>query len=295
MFPEFDVIQRFLFDKTAVRGEIVRLKNSYQTIISQQNYPAAIQHWLGQALSASVLLSATIKYEGLLILQVQTEGPLKVLLAHSTNDFHIRGLAQWEQEKTMPESFAKAAGKGHLAITIQPKTGQRYQGVVGLAETDLAAAVAKYFHQSEQLATYLLLAADDNAAGGLLLQNMPAPTDTVYDNFWEHAVKLAQTLTADELLNLPNQTILHRLYHEEDIVLFDAEPVSFRCTCSQLKSEQVLQTMTYEEVKELLQVHKNIVVTCEFCNHPYAFDAIDIARVFTPGAQGYNAVSEKPL
>ena len=288
MQTEYDVIQRFIFDKTAVRGEIVRLKASYQTIIAQQPYPQPVAIWLGEALAGATLLSATIKFEGQLILQVQTQGPLKVLVAHSTHDHHIRGLAKWKQAQELPSSFAQAASSGNLAITLQPKQGQPYQGVVGLAGTNLATAIENYFHQSEQLATFLLLAADGDTAAGLLLQNMPTPTDTSYDYFWEHVLQLVQTLSAQELLTLPNQMILHRLYHQEDVVLFEADPVSFRCTCSQAKSEQILRTMTYDEAKEILTEYPNIVVTCEFCNHPYRFDAVDVARVFTQGAHPQN-------
>lgn len=292
MQTEYDIIQRFVFDKTAVRGEIVRLKSSYQTILNQQPYPAPVAAWLGEALAGASLLSATIKFEGMLILQVQTAGPLKVLVAHSTNDGHIRGLAKWDQEQILPDEFAQAAPAGNLAITIQPKQGQRYQGVVSLDNTNLATAIESYFHQSEQLATFLFLAADGNTAAGLLLQNMPVKSDTAYNYFWEHVIKLAATLTANELLSLPNKTILHRLYHEEDIMLFEGGPISFRCTCSTAKSEQMLLTMSYDEVNELLQEYPNIIVTCEFCNHPYTFDAVDVARIFKGAHQQNSAPSQ---
>ena len=267
MQTEYDVVQRFLFDQKTVRGEIVRLKASYQTILKQQPYPAAINEWLGEALAGAALLSSTIKFQGQLILQVQADGPLKLLVAHSTHGYHIRGLAQ-------------AVGHGTLGITIQPEQGEPYQGVVNLATSSLSTAIENYFHQSEQLATFLLLAADGDIAAGLLLQNMPAFSDTTYDYFWEHAVNLARTLTTQELLTLPTETILHRLYHEEDIMLFDADPVSFRCSCSSARSEQILRNLSPQEAEEMVAQDTTIVVTCEFCKHAYTFDCVDVARVF---------------
>lgn len=280
---ENDSLQRFMFEKTAVRGEIVRLHNSYQTILQQQTYNEYVGNWLGEALCAAALLSATIKFDGVLIFQVQGDGPLKTLLAHSDNELHIRGLAQTRSEK-IPANFATAVGKGHLVITLKTNEGPGYQGVVDLSTKSLATAVEDYFHQSEQLATFLFLAADGNCAAGLLLQNMPMQTDTLYDNFWDHITQLAQTLTATELLSLPNQTLLHRLYHEEDILLFEQEHISFRCTCSPEKCEVALKAVPADEIQELLDTHKKIIVTCEFCNHPYDFDAIDVARVMMVGA-----------
>ncbi|CAM4453892.1 MAG: 33 kDa chaperonin [Legionellaceae bacterium] len=286
MTVEYDVLQRFLFNESSVRGVFVRLNQSYQTIINQHAYPQIAAEWLGEATVASVLLSAGIKYQGQLILQVQSSGTLKVLVAQCTNNNHIRGMVKWDTEASLPSNFTDAIDQGLLVITVQTDNGQRYQGYVELANKTLAVGLIDYFYQSEQIPTFLILAANDKTAAGFLLQKLPsALTDTLYDDFWEYVVKLAETLTKDELLNLSNQTILYRLFHEIDITLFDGESVSFGCSCSIARSEKILQTMSYDEaqaiLKESLLENPVIKVTCEFCNRSYEFDPVDVARIFS--------------
>lgn len=285
---EFDTIQRFLFQEAPVRGEIVRLQATYQAILERHPYPPVVGKLLGEALSAAALLSASIKFVGSLILQLQGDGPLNLLVVQSNNDYHLRGLAKWQGE--VPEDFQQAVGQGHMAITITPAEGERYQGVVDLNSYSLSAAIEAYFAQSEQLPTCLCLFADEHVAAGLLLQALPQKAMETeaslqhQQEFWEHIVHLTRTIKADELLALPNEDILRRLYFEEDIQLFEADPVSFRCTCTVERMERALRMMDYAEVKELLSTYKKVTVTCEFCHHHYDFDAVDIERIFADGS-----------
>lgn len=279
---EYDTLQRFIFENTNVRGEIVRLRASYQAVSERHAYPKIVKELLGETLVAAALLSATIKFEGSLILQVQGDGPLKLLVAQSTHEHHLRGLAQYEGEIT--EKTLSAIGKGQLVITIIPNKGERYQGIVEIKANNLASSIENYFFQSEQLPTYIFLAADAHGAAGMLLQNMPEVITEKTQNFWEHLMHLAHTLTTAELLQLSNEVILKRLFHEEDVRLFEAEPVSFRCECSLERMERALLIFGYEHTMDIFKTNKHVTVTCEFCNKHYDFDKVDIERIFTQNA-----------
>jgi molecular chaperone Hsp33 len=275
-----DTLQRFLFEQIGVRGEIIHLDASYRAIINQRNYPKVVRNLLGELLAATVLLSAPLKTSGSLIMQVHGDGPVSLLVAQADYESHVRGLAHWEGE--VPEdSFMAALGHGRLVITIDPGQGsERYQGIVELSADSLAASIENYFTQSEQLATFLFLTANETSAVGLLLQVLPHQENQQQTVIWEHLMHLSRTITAEELLELPNSEILRRLYHEEDIRLFDSEPISFRCGCDRNKMEVAIRTLPYQEVLEILKEENTVTATCEFCNHSYQFDAVDVEKIF---------------
>jgi len=277
-----DQLQRFLFETANIRGEMVRLNSTYAAITERHPYPIAVQQFLGQALAATALLSATIKFSGRLTMQIQGDGPVNLLVAQSDEKFHLRGLAKWEKEQEpIANDFTKAFGAGQLAITIAPTKGERYQGIVSLDTKDLATALETYFHQSEQLPTCLCLFADTETAAGILLQAMPCDTSEQRYQFWENIVHLTRTLTTEEALSLSNQTILKRLFAEEDIRLFNAEPIQFRCECSLEKMERALVILGKEEVYDILKTNREVTVTCEFCHNYYHFDKSEADRIFS--------------
>lgn len=287
-----DILQRFIFENASVRGEIVRLEESFKTIMQQHQYPPIIQRILGEMLVVASLLSASIKFKGRVTVQFQGKGSLKLLLAQSTHELHIRGLAQWQGELDQAE-LMKQLKAGVLAVMMDPEasSGQRYQGIVSWRGDSLAQSIEGYFSQSEQVPTRLWLAVDDKRAAGFLLQVMPresARTGKVVEgqHDWEHVCHLASTITANELLHLDNPTLLHRLYVEDDIRLFNPASVAFRCTCSLARSENALRLLSPEEVAEELAEKQKIVVTCEFCNSEYVFDRVDVARIFKHGNPG---------
>ncbi len=287
-----DSLQRFLFENVAVRGEIVRLEDSFTTIMLQHQYPRVIQKILGEMLVAACLLSASIKLKGRITVQFQGKGNVRLLLAQSNHELQIRGLAQWEGELTQ-EELLKQLKEGILAIMIDPDVegGQRYQGIVAWEGDSLARSLEGYFNHSEQLPTRLWLAVNEKRAAGLLLQVMPQAAsqldkETKEQEDWEHINHLTSTITADELLNLDNTILLHRLYVEEDVRVFSPSPVVFRCTCSMVRSENALRLLSEEEVEEELRDKQALVVTCEFCSQEYRFDRVDIARIFKDGRSG---------
>lgn len=280
-----DTLQRFIFENSNVRGTVVHLGNSYQIARQRYAYPAAIGQQLGQALAANTLLSATIKYNGSLIMQTQTDGQINLLVAQCSHDRHIRGLARWQDE-----SKDSLLGNGRMTITIDKTAEERYQGITGINDEPLAKVIENYFLQSEQIQTHIWLAANEEQAVGMLLQHLPGKeTD---QDIWSRIDSLGQTITDEELLTLSTEQVLHRLFHEEELRLFDSEPVSFRCSCSRDKVATVLTSLGSDEVHRIIEEEKKIEVGCEFCNQQYLFDAVDAETLFantTPKQPGSNS------
>jgi molecular chaperone Hsp33 len=273
-----DKLVRFLFENSAIRGEIIHLDECYREILKRHDYTLSVQQYIGQALVSASLLSATLKYEGSLILQIQGNGPLSLLVAQANMKHEVRGLAKWEGE--VSSEFEKAVGKGHLAITINTgTTGERYQGVVDLRGNNLARVIENYFYQSEQIPTYLFLAANEKSAGGFLLQLLPDADDEAKD-YWQHLGYLARTLTLEELLNLEVETVLHRLFHQEKLKVLASHDIKFVCRCSRDAMAKAILTLGLEDARKLLEEKQVISVACEFCYQELTFDRIDVERIF---------------
>ncbi|HTT36262.1 MAG TPA: Hsp33 family molecular chaperone HslO [Burkholderiales bacterium] len=274
-----DSLQRFLFEGAPVRGEIVHLDATWRAVLERHDYPEPLRTTLGELMAAAALLSATIKFTGSLILQVQGSGPVKLIVVECTSDQTMRATAKWDGE--LPAGgFRALVGNGRFAITIAPNDArQTYQGVVSLEGESVAATLEHYMASSEQLETRLWLASDPNQAAGLLLQRLPGSSAADPDA-WNRAVRLGETVTTQELLGLPARQIVHRLYHEEDIRVFEARVVSFRCSCSRERVVNMLRMLGREEVRSILQERGAVDVSCEFCNRRYAFDAVDAEQIF---------------
>jgi molecular chaperone Hsp33 len=202
---------------------------------------------------------------------------LRTLVAQATHGRTIRGLARWEGEVPAGEVGA-VFGPGRLVLTLEPDGGERYQGIVPLFGANLAEALETYFRTSEQLGTRLWLAAGPERAAGLLLQRLPGGQGAEED--WTRIATLADTLTTEELTGLPTKTLLHRLFHEENLRLFEGEPVAFRCTCSRGRIEQTLRALGQEEVEATLAQEGQVEVSCEFCNRIYRWDLVDARQLF---------------
>jgi molecular chaperone Hsp33 len=281
---EEDILRRFIFEEFGVRGEWVKLSNSWQNAKFNQHGNAIVQETLGQALAAAVLLSATIKFKGSVIMQAQGDGVFRTLVAQATHDRKIRGLVRHTGE-VQSGHLESMFGEGRLVLTIRPDNADPYQGIVPLKGANLAVALQTYFVQSEQLDTRLWLFANEQVAAGLLLQELPEHKDFKTD--WERIVILADTLTAPELLNLDCEPLLHRLFHEEKVRLFDAEPVRFECSCSKQKIEYALRTLGPQELEHLLEAKGAVEVGCEFCNKQYRFDRIDVQKLLADKLSAY--------
>lgn len=277
--PEYDQLQAFIFENMPIRGAIVRLHATYQVALSKQPYPPVAQHVLGDALTLVTLLTHTVKLEGSLSLQAHGEGPVTLLMSECTHDLHLRGIVHYK-EPLMPGPLPDLFGKGVMAITMNAENQpHNYQGIIPLQGNNLGQAVEHYFAQSEQLPTRLYLGHDSLSTVGLLLQAIPGHETAEGEMDWEHVIALADTLKPEELLSLNNREILHRLYHQEVIRLFESQPVSFRCSCSRSKMESVMLSLGKDELLSILDEYGTVDTFCEFCNHHYLFDAVDIHKL----------------
>lgn len=280
---EQDVLRRFLFEELGIRGEWVKLTQSWQQAKSHQQGDEAIQQQLGQALVAVVMLSATIKFKGSMILQTQGDGHIQTLVAQSTEDKKIRGLVR-ARENAPTNAQDNLFGQGQLVLTVTSDNNQPYQGIVPLQTSNLAASLEMYFAQSEQLKTRLWLFANETDAAGLFIQELPEQDRaSIYDHdAWDRIEILANTITSQEILDLDAEDLLHRLFHEEQVRLFDAEPVEFYCRCSRQLIEKTLRAMGRAELEDILQEQGAIEVDCEFCGKHYSFDQVDVEAILVP-------------
>lgn len=283
-----DFTQRFMFDETDIRGELVSLGESFQHVLAKHPYPEPVAQLLGEMLAAAALLVGTMKFDGLLILQARSAGAVPLLMIECSSEREVRGIARYHAEQIQPgDGMRELMPEGTLAVTVDPAQGQRYQGIVAMEGDSLADALSAYFANSEQLPTRFWLRADGQRARGLLLQQLPAarlPDAEEREASWQHAETLANTLTAEELLGLDNETLLHRLYHEETVLLFDPHAIRFRCSCSRERSARALISLGHADARQLLtEQHGNLVIDCQFCNERYAFDAADVDQLFAGG------------
>lgn len=280
-----DFSQRFLFDDTDVRGEMVALRESYAHVLAKHAYPQPVAQLLGELMAAAALLVGTLKFDGLLVLQARSEGPLPLLMVECSSARELRAIARYDAERIGADADLQSLmPDGVLAITVDPAKGQRYQGIVALDGVNLAECLTNYFASSEQLPTRFWLQADGLRARGLLLQQLPAdrlqePEERQAS--WQHVLTLADTLQAEELLGLDNETLLHRLYHQESLRLFEPAPLQFRCSCSRERSASALVSLGQQDAEQLLDEQGGrVVIDCQFCNERYGFDAADIAQLF---------------
>ena len=301
-----DCLHRFMFDKYPIRGHLVHVDAAWRALIEHRDYPAAIRDTLGEAVAASLLLAATIKFEGVLSLQLQGDGPVKLLLAQCTNGLAVRGLARYRESglvKVGPGvgpgagpgagSTADLIGTGNLTVTLETDDGaQRYQGIVPMSGQRVGDSLQVYFENSEQLPTRLWLHADASGVSGMLLQKLPvseAPPGiepeaaASIDDAWRRVQLIGETLTPEELRMLTDEEILHRLFDEDDVRLFDPAPVYFRCRCSRERVGSMLQGLGEAETRSVLTERGEVEVRCDFCNRAYVFDAVDVAQLFNAG------------
>ncbi|MBE0507112.1 MAG: Hsp33 family molecular chaperone HslO [Marinospirillum sp.] len=277
-----DQVQRFLFDHTAVRGELVQLHQSYQDVLQRHDYPAAIEQQLGQMLAAAALLTATVKLDGTLTLEARGQGDVSLLMAECNTGKQggdqLRAIARYKGEP-LGQNLQDLLNGGQLVITLDPYQGQRYQGIVALDQPSLAACLEGYFTSSEQLPTRIWLDADRLAAGGLLLQQLPDDSHNKDKDAWNRISQLCSTITSEELLHLDQYQLLHRLFHEETLRVFPPYQLSFGCTCSRERIADALASLGESELQQVLEEQGAISTQCHFCNTHYSFSAQDLTEI----------------
>jgi molecular chaperone Hsp33 len=276
-----DKLHRFIFDNTPIRGNIVRLNQTFNTALQHQHCPPVLRKALGELMAASALLAATLKLEdGAIVLQIQGKGALKLLVVECTAGLGMRATAKWSGDLE-EASLAELVGDGHFIITLDPKDGnQTYQGIVPLEGDSIAEILQNYMQRSEQIETRIWLACDEESSAGMLLQKLPDLPEQDADA-WARTGFLADTVQDAELLGLPVETLLQRLFSEEDVRLFEAQHVQFHCSCSRLSVSNMLRLLGSEEVHAIIEEQGNIEVNCDFCNAGYRFDKVDAEQLFS--------------
>lgn len=289
-----DTLQKFMIDQSLVRGELVEITDTWQQIQSRRQYPRAVKTMLGEMLSAAALLSANLKFNGAIILQIHGDGPVQLLVVECDADLKLRAMAKLREDATVEDDatlqqLVNLHGEGRFAITLDPNDKmpgqQAYQGIVALDGDSVATVIENYMLRSEQLDTRLWLAADDTVSRGLLLQKLPAEGGTdvpvADDNdTWDRSVMLASTLSQNELLSTDIMTLLQRLYWEETIRVFEPRHPVFQCSCSRERVGNMLKMLGQEEIDSALEELGQLAVDCEFCGQHYGFDKVDCTQLF---------------
>lgn len=284
-----DVLHRFVFENTPVRGNLVNLTQTFQQALDQQHLPTGLRCALGELMAASALLTATLKMNGSLVLQIQGKGILKLLVVECTSEFGIRATAKWKGDIGDEQTLFDLIEHGQFVITLDPKDGgQTYQGIVPIEGNDISTILENYMLRSEQIDTKIWLRCDGNSAAGMLLQKLPETMNQITHSeesiehdvdAWNRVGHLADTITDDELLHLPTETLIHRLFHEEDVRLFEASNTKFFCSCTRSSVANMLRMLGAEEINSILEEQGKIDVNCDFCNTHYQFDKVDAAQL----------------
>jgi molecular chaperone Hsp33 len=288
-FTENDRLTRFLLEPSGVRGVLVDLRETWDAIRARSPYPEAVAERLGETCAAAALFTGHAKIDGRLSVQLRGTGALRTLFAECTAAGTLRGIAHYREP--LPDPLTpRAFGEGSvLAITIEnlPPGGQdlqRYQGLVALEADRLADAFEDYFQRSEQLPTRLLLAADGERAVALMLQQLPDGHGDA--DGWNRCSAIFDTLTAPEMLKVPGSGLLYRMFHEENLRVLGQRPLSFACSCSRARVEDMLRSLGAKEAAAACQ-EGQAEIHCDFCGQAYRFEPaeiIDLFRLATPNA-----------
>jgi molecular chaperone Hsp33 len=294
-----DTLQKFIFENAAVRGELVDMSATWREVQTRHHYPVAVKRLLGQMVSAAALLSANLKFNGSIVMQIHGDGPLRLLVVECDSELKLRATAKMDPDYAIAEdagltSLVNASDKGRFVITLDPAEkvpGQQpYQGVVPLDGDDVATVIENYMLRSEQLDTKLWLAANDQVSRGVLLQKLPVHggkvepgTLTAEDaqETWIRAITLGATLKEEEMLSTGIDVLQQRLFWEETLRVFEPLHPSFHCSCTREKVGNMLKMLGQEEVEAALSEQGKLGINCDFCGKHYEYDAVDCAQLFT--------------
>ena len=275
-----DQLQRFSFDQTSIRGELVHLNATLQEVIRRHKYPQPIASALGELMAATALLSASLKFPGRLTLQLRFNGPVSLLQAETDEKGQMRAIARYQEGA---ETDTLTIEDGQMVLTMEPENGQRYQGITAIEQGNISSALEDYFAQSEQLESRFWLQSNGQVAAGFMLQKMPASktiSEEEDSDAWDRLGHLASTIKPEELLFLANEDLLHRLYHEEAVRVYPPSAMSFWCNCSKDRIGNALHQLGYDELQSILLEQGAIRINCEFCQQAYTFDSTQVDELF---------------
>jgi molecular chaperone Hsp33 len=292
-----DTLQRFMLQGAQVRGEIVSLDHAWLEVVGRHELPASVRDRLGELSAAALLLAATLKFEGALVLQIHGDGPVALFVVECDAQGKFRATVKLREGGTIaPDAglrdLVDRSGGGRFVVTLDPGTRspsrQPYQGIVPFEGETVSEVLEQYMARSEQVPTRMWLAADGRRSVGLLLQRLPdeggsGRDATLDEDGWNRMQKLADTISAQELLGLPPAKVLERLFWQEPLRSLDQRDCRFACTCSREKVASMLRALGRDEIDGILAEFGKVQVQCEFCNIAYRFDAVDCAGLFVPG------------
>jgi molecular chaperone Hsp33 len=293
-----DRVRRFVLERHPIRGHAVRLGRAWLDLREHQDYPPAVQSLLGEAVGAVVLLAATLKFNGTLTLQMQGQGLVKLLVAQCTHDFKVRAMARHDAIGDTA-GFRSLAGEGQIIVTVEATDrASSYQGVVPITGGSLAECLEAYFIQSEQLPTRVLLASTPGVVSGMLVQRIPGEggkqtlDPASLEAAWMKVDHAMLGLTPAALIEDDIELRLVRMFGDDEVRVFSGHEVKFECRCSRERVANVLRSLGVDEVRSVIEEQGAVTVTCEFCQKPYKFDAIDVEQLFTEGApRGSDAIN----
>ena len=275
-----DILNRYLFDNLHARGEMVNLSQTFKDIVDAHDYPVGVKKLLGELVAATCLLTATLKFEGEIAVQLQGDGPIGYLAVNGNNLQEMRGIARMASE-TDATALKDLIGKGNMVITIRPTNGEPYQGVVALEQETLAECLAHYFEVSEQIPTKIWLYTDEAVTqiAGTLIQLLPdseSKEQQLAD--FEHLCQLTNTIKTEEIFSLDTNELLYRLYHQEDVRLFDPQPVCYKCSCSEEKCISTISQIEPSELESIIAEQGSVSMTCDYCMTTYKFERPQLAQ-----------------
>lgn len=271
-----DRITPFGFETLPVRGALIHLSRSWRRMLRDHDYDALIAETLGHAAAATGLIAQSLKFDGAITLQIQSSGVLRMLVMQCTSDLDLRGMASAEPGK-VARDFGDLIENAHCAVTVD--TGEKpYQGIVDIDDTSLAASLEHYFARSVQVPSHIALVANDDVAGGVLLQQVPG--NPIDKDDWQRLHFLAKTLSARDFDADSGISLIGKLFAEDDVRVYKPRAVNFRCRCSRQKAEDVLKMLGEREAREALAAQGGIEVICEYCGRRRKFDRVDVARLF---------------
>jgi molecular chaperone Hsp33 len=295
-----DQLKKFLSEDRSVRIESVHINHAWQTAQAHHSYPPAVAALLGELVAASTLLAATLKFDGSLLLQLQGDGAIALMVVECRADMSVRATVKL-RDRPLPiqrdlQALLNPGGTAKFIVVLDPPKNtlgrQAYQGIVSLEGDSIAEALEQYMLRSEQLDTRIWLAANSDCCTGLLIQRLPLQGGNQQaevssaEETWVRTQRLAETLSSKEMLEVAQDDLLHRLFWEELLLMFEAKPITWKCSCTRERVADMLKMLGRAEVQDILEIQGKIEVACEFCGQPYLFDGVDSALLFQPLAPG---------
>lgn len=265
-----------MFDKLPIKGSFVVLDDVWNTITNQKNYPDGLQQVIGDIMTANILLTSNLKLDGKVICQIQDNPHFGLVVSECSNDLKVRATAKFSPESETIVSYEDYLTNGRLVVSVDSRNdGQLYQSVIAFNGDNVAEILNNYMLQSEQLKTWFLLAYTPTKTIGFMLQQLPDVHEMHGDDI-ERVFMLVNTLTKAELLHDDLETILFKLFNEDDVVILDKHPIDFKCTCNRGRLEQILRNLGVAELTDMIETQGNISVSCDYCNTDYKFTKDDL-------------------